>query len=389
MDEVDQDALSPYAPIRWRKEVWWHFAQEAARQGLVRANGVITESLPHIIQQELVGRMMASLKGFIDENPEAKTMAAQALAKFLEQRHWVPLIGQYEHNGRQIFDLHDDLTEMLLATDVGDCTLEDLNLPYDCFFIRFGKQDDIKVPFDDDFEYVDGAFVAVTPWQDTPTSAPKKRFKIGLSTVKKSGEGVMMPGYFIDFTPEEACMPVDKAVDAAMARRRAAFFEGVKEGSMVSGLAEIRAAELAEGGLLARKALPLVFNAMFYLESLSDVPAEEPGRDTSSELTAKWQQSKPDRRHKVRSQLIAGGYAVVRLVGKEVARTGLGGSGVSHQVDGLKTHWRRGFFRQQPHGPERQLRRRQWIKPTVVNAHKSDASEAPGHIYVGDSNKPH
>lgn len=386
MDQVDHDALSPYAPIRWRKEVWWHFAQEAAKQGYVQPDGMIAGNLPALIEHELVGRLMASWKDFITHNPEAKTATAQAVAKFMEQRHWVPLIGQYELNGRQIFDLHDDLTEMLLVTDVGECTLEDLTLPYDCFYIRFGKQEDIKVPWEDEFEYVDGAFVAITPWQDTPTSVPRKRYKIGLSTVKKTGQGVMMPGYFIDFTPEEACMPVDKAVDAAMERRRAAFFEGVKEGTMAGGLSEIRAAELAEGASLARKALPLVFNAMFYLESISDVPAEEPGRDTSSELTVKWQQSKPERRNKVRSQLAAKGYTVVRLVGKEVARTS---TGAGYHPDGIKSHWRRGFFRQQPHGPERQLRRRQWIKPTVVNAHKGDIAETPGHIYVatGDTSQ--
>lgn len=321
MDDINPDTLSPYAPIRWRKELWWRFAQEAAQQGYIQSNGMIAGTLPDLIQQELMRRMMVGMRDYLAKNPDGKTMVAQAVAKFMEQRHWVPLLGQYELNGRQIFDLRDDLTEMLLANDLAHRALENLSLPYECFYVRFGKQENIKVPFGDDFEFVDGAFVAVTPWQETPNSVPQKRYKVGLSTVKKTGEGVMMPGYFMDFTPEEARMPIDKAVDAAMERRRAAFFDGVPEGTMAAGLSEIRAAELADGATLARKALPLVFNALFYLAALENVPSDEPGRDTPAELTVKWRNSKPDRRHKVRGQLLARGYPLVKLVGKEVSHS--------------------------------------------------------------------
>lgn len=387
MDSVDKNALSPYAPIRWRDELWWNYGKLAAKDGLVRADGRIASTLPGLIKDNLIEAMMAGASKWLATlAPEDRgVVAGQMLAKFMEQRHWVPLIGQYEANGRQIFDLHDGLTEALLQTDMGECTLEDLALPYDCFFLSFGKQQEIKVPWEDDFEYADGAFVAATPWDEAEPT--KRRYKIGLSTVKKDGSGVMMPGYFIDFIPAEASLPVQQAIDAAIERRKRAFFEGVMPGSQDEVLAQHRTSELEEGAILARKALALVFNAMFYLESLNDIPSPTPGRDTSPGLVAKWAATKPERRHKLQSELTASGYTMVHLLGSEVADALAKAGG---RPDGVRTHWRRGHYKQQPYGPGQSLRRRQWIRPTIVNAHKSEqGDELPGHIYVSGGNKAH
>lgn len=376
---------SPYAPIRWRDTFWWKYAKAAAADGWVRADGRIGGGLVERIQQQLIGAMTAGLKERLQEMPEQDRghMAGQLMAKYAEQRHWVPLIGQYEANGRQIFDLHDCLTEALLQTDVGSCTLEDLALPFDCFYLAFGKQESIKVPWEDDFEYADGAFVASTPWADTGT---ERRFKIGLSTVKKDGSGVMMPGYFLDFTPEEGKLPVQEAIDNAIERRKAVFFHGVVPGSQEEALAMHRAGELEEGGILARKALLLVFNAMFYLESLKSVPDVSPGRDTSPEMSAKWHGATGSRRRKLQSELTANGYAVVRLVGTEIAEAVEAAGG---RPDGVRAHWRRGFYRDQPYGPGKAMKRRQWIRPVIVNAHKAGKDDMPGHVYVSGGDNKH
>lgn len=387
MSDIDPKAWSTYAPQRWREELWWTYGKLAAKDGLVTSTGQIAANLQDLIQHRLIAAMTAGIDDFMASIPaeERGSIAGMMMAKFMELSHWVPLIGQYEANGNQIFDLHDALTEALLQTDVGDCSLDGLRLPYDCFFLAFGKQADIRVPWEDDFEYADGAFVAVTPW-DCGDGTVKQRYKIGLSTVKKDGSGVMMPGYFLDFTPDEAALPVQQAIDAAIERRKTAFLEGTHPGSQGYALACHRIAQLDEGAILARKALLLVFNAMFYLESLNEIPPESPGRDTSSSLSAKWSGSVPTRRHKLKSELKANGYTVVRLVGAEVA-DGLAMQG--SRPDGVRTHWRRGFFRMQAHGPAMALRKRLWVRPTVVNAHKDAIADAPGHIYVTGGNAAH
>ena len=367
--------------------MWWTYGRQAAKDGLVSSSGTMAAILPDMIESELVATIVSSARDFLMSVPvESRgSVAGQLMAKLMEMRHWVPLIGQYEASGRQIFDLHDQLTEALLHTDVGDCTLEGLSLPYDCFFVAFGKQDEIRVPWENDFEYADGAFVAVTPW-DAGDGTVKNRYKIGLSTVKKDGSGVMMPGYFLDFTPDEAVLPVQQAIDAAIARRKTAFLEGAPEGSQEHALASNRIAQLEEGAMLARNALLLVFNAMFYLESLHELPGETPGRDTSSALTAKWSAAQPTKRHKLKSELTANGYTVVRLVGTEIADSL---SAPISRPDGVRTHWRRGFYRKQAHGPGMTLRKRMWVRPTVVNAHKDNVDDAPGHLYVPGGGSPH
>lgn len=385
--DLEKNAWSPYAPLRWRNLMFWEFAVDVAKQKLVTTNGMVHKFLMNYIMDALVQPMARSVEEQIKAGDEAaKEAFVQTVAKFMEQRHWVPMLAQYELNGRQIFDLHDGLTEMLLNTDVSECTLDEIKLPYDCFYLRFGKQDEIKVPFEDDFEYVDGAFIAASPWaapNASPETKPETRIKIGLTTVKKDGRGVMMPGYFLDFYPSELSLPFGEAVDAALKRRVEAFKEDEPDDEWSKTLSLVRASEVTEGAALARLALPLIFNSLFYLESLNDLPEYTPSRDTSSELTARWEQSKPNRRHKLHSELTKNGYAIVRLVGKEVVDAT---AGLNPRGGGVRTHWRRGYFRNQPHGPQKSLRKRVWIRPTVIRADRADESgDTVGRIYIPDA----
>lgn len=43
----------------------------------------------------------------------------------------------------------------------------------------------------------------------------------------------------------------------------------------------------------------------------------------------------------------------------------------------------------QAHGPAMTLRKRIWVRPTVVNANKGDNTDVPGHIYVPGGNVAH
>lgn len=378
---LPHEESSPYAPIRWRATDWWAFGRKLADSGAVQADGRMARNVPDAIWQGLVMPCMKSAAAQLGGHPERDAVLSQLLGKLSDQRHWSPLVAQYELNGRQIFDFEDHLVDMLDHTDLGNATLGSLKLPYDCFFLRFGRQERIKSEWNEDFEYVDGAFIAATPWDD---QAPiQHRLKIGLATIKRDGSGVMMPGYFLDITPTEAALPAAEAVDAAIARRRATFMADAKGDAHSEAFAQLRIHEADEGARLARLALPLIINGLYYLESLNDLPAEEPGRDTSSELTARWAQEAPAKRSKLRSQLTASGYTVVKIVGRELGRPQVGGS----ERNGPRTHWRRGFTREQRYGAGLAFCRRVWIKPTLVNA--SDAGEdLPGHIYVAGPSTP-
>ncbi|MFK4706019.1 hypothetical protein ABIC83_002858 [Roseateles asaccharophilus] len=376
-----RDHTSPYAPIRLRNEFWWQFARGMAKEGHITPSGAFTHAeVPNMIFEMLVIPAIKTMSERAKAGEFPMEAAAQISSKFFEQRHWVPLIAQYELNGREIFDMHDVLTEMLQQTDVAECTLGGLRLPFDAFYIRFGKLDVAKADFGEgEFEYVDGAFVAATPWDAAGDPSGPYRLKIGLTTVKEDGTGVMMPGYFLDFMPEEQKLPVDEAIDAAMKRRIEVVTESQGSDQNMVNLGLVRAEEIKEGAALMRGAIGLVINALFYLESLKEIPPHSVGRDTSPALTAKWLTSKPERRHKLKSELTSSGYTVVRLVGSEIADAVPGGVPSSATK---RTHWRRGYYREQACGPRWSERRRQWIRPTIVNQGKSDPLDLPGHVYV-------
>lgn len=363
---------SPYAPIRQRNALWWRYAQLAAKDGHVTSNGMISNTLLSMIDEYLCSTYLHAFREVSQSNPNFNEEFHVYGAKVMVYRHWVPLAAQYELNGREIFDLDAGLVEQLSQTDLGDATLETWHPPYDAFFIRFGKQDNIKIPFDEDFEYLDGAFVAVTPYSEN-----ERRIKFGFTTSKADGSAVMLPGYFIDLNPTEQLLPVSQAIEHALARKQAEFpiDDSVEKG--IRGINSFRRAEVEDAADLLRQGAQLLVNALFYLQSVnSSAEGRGPGRDVPPDAHARWLQSSAQARRKHGSRLTADGYGLVRMVGHEFsAGRATGGNTIS-------AHWRRGHWRMQPHGPGKSMMRRIWIKPVKVAAGAGEASTPPGHIYV-------
>lgn len=373
---IKDDEFSAYAPIRQRGMLWWKYGQAAAKDRHVTAEGMISGQLPTMIEQYLVRLYVSGFADTVRSEENASHLMGVHLAKTLMLRHWVPMVGQYELCGRQIFDLHDSLVDMLAETDLGECTLENWNAPYEAFYVRFGKQESMSLPFDgDEREYLDGAFVARTPFDETGY-----RLKIGFSTVKESGKGVMLPGYFIDFQPEELKLTVPEAIDAALKRIMAEYDEDAAGGNEQSrAINSYRRQESEDSAELLKAGATLLVNALFYLEGLgSFAPEPEPGRDTPPVRVARWHQMDSKKRRKEKSALSADSYAIVRLVGSEVVDSVGRGSGGS-----LRTHWRRGHWRFQRHGEGLSQRKRIWIKPVLVGSDLGTVpSPVPGHFYM-------
>lgn len=379
-------SYSPYAPIRFQNEPWWKFAVGVAKEGLMVADGRFKIDLPSYIMNQLIEPTMYHVvKQMREEFPNPQDhghIIGQFMAKFMEQRHWVPLVAQYVLNGRQIFDLTTDVVELLQHTDFGDCTLDDWQPPYDAFFIRFGKCDDIRIPWEDDFEYLDGAFVAVTPWS---SDGKERRIKIGFTTSKKDGRGVMMPGYFLDFHPDEQKLPIRDAVESAIHRRISAFEDSDDETPSGKALNAHRRQEVADGGEILKQAVSLIINVLFYLESIGDKPVLEPGRDTSPSLVVQWANASPRQREKLKSKLLSEGYSTVYMLGREID------SSLPNQTSdpgSKRAHWRRGHWRKQRHGTGNSLMKRIWMKPQMIGVDRAN-DEIPGHVYVvGNTNSP-
>ena len=375
---------SPYAPIRFRGHFWCKYALSAAKEGHISADGRISGDLQNMIDKYLVTAYITEFYDVVKSKSDASHLVNIQAAKIELLRHWVPIAAQYEQCGRQIFDLDDKLVQLLTHTDLGECSLEGLNFPYDTFFVRFGRQEHVKIPFEgEQFEYLDGAFIARTPYDGDGSF----RLKIGFTTCKIDGSGVTLPGYFIDILPSEQKLHAAASIEAAITRRLLELADTDDASASEKSFNSYRRAEVNDSATLLRAGSTLLVNALFYLESVREKqPEPEPGRDTPPEQVTKWVQTTPAKRYKQKSVLFASGYTVVRLMGRELV------SDTPSQGDKnvVKAHWRRGHWRLQRHGEELSMQRKIWIKPVMVGADHHIDQELSGHIYVTENtNKMH
>ena len=386
--EIEQELYSPYAPIRLRNINWWQFARKVTREGWVTPQGEIERRLPDRITDELVRPHVLNIQDTIKNHPGASTILGKIIVDMQSTRYWVPLIGQYLENGKEIFDLTDSLVESLTYTDVKDASLQGLHLPYEAFYMRFGKQQTMRLPFPGDaddpdpWEYFDGAFVARAKWPELPLG--RHRLVFGLTTVRGDGLGRKAPGYIVDFQPHELELPALEAIESSLARRTEEIAKNVIGASSNDvALAKHQQERIEESASLLRQAMPLILNGLFYLESLEGSFSSQPGRDAPPEWTTLWESSVPSRRQKIRSKLTREGYAVVHLLGQEVDAVQ-----TKFERGATAPYWRRGHWRMQAHGEQRALRKRIRIAAVFVNPHSAPTDDVPGHIYVGGDNRP-
>jgi len=186
-----------------------------------------------------------------------------------------------------------------------------------------------------------------------------------------------MPGYFLDIQPEEQQLPVQQAVELAMARRLTAFDDLPDESESIRALNAHRRNEVIDGGDILKQALSLMVNAMFYLESAGHDGKLGPGRDVPPELTARWGNALPRQREKLKSKLLSSGYSAVYLMGTEY---GEGNRSAKH-AGSKRAHWRRGHWRRQHHGEGNTLVKRIWVKPQMIGDNRLH-DEVPGHVYI-------
>jgi hypothetical protein len=371
--------LSPYAPVRYRGLPWWEYSRGLARDNWVTPEGKVRLHIQEKIWSEFTEpEVRASSRALAAEGHY--DALGEMLATLYGMHHFIVLVAQFEGCGREIFELPEQLVEMFRNTDVDECTLEDWHAPHHAFFLRFGKQADVRLPYVDErteFEYLDGAFVAVTPMEFPENSF---RLKIGLTTVREDGSGLQSPGYFLDFFPDTHPLPRDKAIQRALERRYAELDKEPATDENIRAITMLQKQRYSDAASLISEASRLIFNALYYIESRQrdSVPVPyTPGHDVPATLQEKWNTAKPEKRRKLKSKLMSEDFAVVRFLGKELVL-----SEPSTHGDGtVRPHWRKGFWRQQPYGEGFKLRKRRWIHPTRVNLDRVDV-DLPGRIYV-------
>lgn len=300
--------------------------------------------------------------------------------------------------GRQIFDLPRRLVDMLANSDSDDLQVSQLKAPYRMQYIHVGPRDGIE--FDSGWRF-DGAYVIASP----------ENVAMYLTSVPDAPEDLRKwvyraePAFKFVFEADDLVLDIGTAVDVSVARWLARLEEERDGAPERQADAEVLASELGLGAgavvvvtgqrvadekerILSRKeaahaALTIVVNALCYLTAYpDDIERQwqpEAPRGLIEELT---EGKTPGARRRAEMSLNSQGYGIVHLCGMHFRSEQDVGTEVDGFGVGVRTHWRRGHFRNQPHGPQRSLRKLVWIMPLLVNSEQLlPGEEVPGRIY--------
>lgn len=310
--------------------------------------------------------------------------------------------GRFVQSGRQIMDFPPALMEVLAKTDIDDIPLDSIRLPFASQYLYFGEQADLELA---PGWFVDGAYVeqrgAAGDVRFTLTAAPKDH--------NLSWQWYLFPEaqYTQDFVGEFRSMDLATAIDTVLSARLADLrTTRESRGGDITRKMQDQAAEqgaaLPEGVCIVdvspemavqrdeitrhahpvyRSAMQLVVNALCYVSAYPDDIDTVWPEGTPESLKAKVQSGRGKEIQRAKSKLASLGYVPVHICGKRIIEQrlalGTGPSGQGHPA----THWRRGHWRNQVHGPGRALRKLVWVMPVIVGKGSHDNPES-GHVYL-------
>jgi hypothetical protein len=129
-----------------------------------------------------------------------------------------------------------------------------------------------------------------------------------------------------------------------------------------------------------RAALKLVVNALCYVTAYpEDIKTVWP-EGTPVTLKTKADSHSNKESSRAKSKLASLGYVPVHICGQRIEEQRQ--KAVSVSGSHPSTHWRRGHWRNQPHGPGRTLRKIIWMMPILVAANSPKDEPDTGHLYL-------
>jgi hypothetical protein len=270
------------------------------------------------------------------------------------------IYGEWVHRGAALYAFRQPLTEALLATGVGEISLNELHFPFDCAYFHFGPQPGLVLQSG---ASVTGAYVLWSPEHslrislaaplpaDTPWAsrwAEVYDLRITRPHFGKNLESAILHAL------------VDDAEDIRLAADK---LKGIPNSMAESGFAAIEAflVTLDANKETFSRCLQLIANAICYVTAFPDDALTTWQAGTPEKMAVKADTAAPKEASRAASKLNAMGYRKVRYIGGEfsAAASNTGGGQVS-------PHWRRGHWRSQAHGPQMSLRKLIWLKPTRV-----------------------
>lgn len=311
-----------------------------------------------------------------------------ALYKNNESQHWTQFFLHFWDESRQVFVMDSELTEQLAETEIGDVPWSELKLPHSTFFVSFGDygQPEFEIG---DFRYIiDGAYVRQIDKRSVifPHDTLMMYFTARLvyPSYREAKEIRALNNYSFAEPVYEFCLSGEgcKTIGDALQRGESDFrkqcqrmddngYEVAKQLGPEYGLYSGRRMNFMEmkfdrGKEIILHALPVLFNSIFYLCQKPEARIEGFPKSAPSNLVQEWRGTRtPEIRKSLESHLERKGFSKVYFV-RDADSSRQDRLVNNEDRKRIRSHWRRGHWRNQPYGTNANQRKWLWIKPTLV-----------------------
>lgn len=331
-----------------------------------------------------------------------------ALYKNHESLHKELLFVDFWYNSRQIFQFDNKLSDALLQTDIYDVPWSEIKLPHKDFYISFGSPKGEPFALANGWEYmVDGAYVKfVEAGQsviynessimiDFTTRLINPDYKTAIEDDSLPGTSFSEPIYSFVLSGE----PADTVKDAIergemnniqhcdeMDRLNYEQALIYSKETGVTGMEDFHAHFIRERYFRGRDfilpSLNVLFNCIFYMIQYPDNIYIRYNDHRAKVLYKTLDRTKEiETKNKIKKEIDKSEYTRIRLVKDDKVVDLFNSIPTGKEI---RTHWRRGHWRNQAYGEMNLLHKFKWIHPTIVN--KDKGNPETGHLYeIGNS----
>jgi len=312
--EYDPKLRSPWGPVR-ASVGWWAkpIAEAVIDEHAIDAeSGRLDAGFGKYVAEDMIGRALALMGDSLSDDGQGPALIGQAQASLMRLHLLAPAWAHYIACGQQLFEFDPQLVEILKHQDSSGAKLADVKNLFRAFFVRFGMQRNLGLPWEDTAEFVDGAFFS---FQNTGDEYPT--LIICLSMVFADGRGMLSQGPVLKIDGKHFDLPVEQALSQALqdAEALAHKLHSSVSRSPLGPLANLGAGLLATGPELAdifRRALPLLVNSLIYLSTTPVAEAKPCSGAPPALANQVLNADTPDARAQAVANLLDQGYAMVR-----------------------------------------------------------------------------
>jgi hypothetical protein len=312
--EYDPKLRSPWGPVR-TSVGWWSqpISDAVINEHVIDAeSGRLEAGFGRYLAEDMIGRALALMGESLSDEGQNPDVIGKAQASLMRLHLLAPTWAHYIACGQQVFDFTPQLVEVLKHQDISRATLDAPKSLFRSFFIRYGTQLNLGLPWEDKAEFVDGAFFS---FHHVDGAHPA--LFICLSMVFADGRGMLSQGPVLKIDGKHLDLPVEQALEQAIGDVAAL---GDKLSSTVAGnplgpLANLGTglmSQTREDADIFRRALPLLANSLSYLNSTPVLDAA-PSHDAPPALADQVLNAcTPAARAEAIAHLIDQGYVMAR-----------------------------------------------------------------------------